>query len=421
MLNCYTNIYVNSNLKIQAYLLTIQVQRRNDFMRKKIRIGAVVITACLLINVAASTAFASDDASAAAASVDGVFISGKSAVLMDSSTKKVLMQKNSHEKINLASVTKIMTMLLAMEKLEAGAISLTDMVTVSTHASQMGGSQIWLKEGEKMSVNDLLKATAVASANDAAMALAEHISGSQEEFVLLMNQRAQELLMVDTHFVNPTGLDEKDHYSCAYDIAIMTAELLKHDLILDYTKIWMDSLRGGKTELVNTNKLIRFYKGATGMKTGTTNDAGSCISATATRGDMGLIAVVMGCKTSVERFDDAKRMLDFGFASFVIYKPVANITNVGTVKIINGVVPQAKLSLAIDEKIVVMTGKKIVEEVSLIEQIEAPISAGQKLGEVTLKVDNQTLYTYDVTSANDVEKMSFSHAFSILLKRFVEL
>lgn len=379
----------------------------------------ILITASLLFRpmVLASE----NDATQTTAVPQGTEISAKSGILMDSSTGKILFEKNSHEKIPLASVTKIMTLVLVMEQLDAGTISLDDKVTTSTYASKMGGSQIWLKEGEQMTVHELLKATVVASANDAAMALAEHIASSEEEFVQRMNQRAADLGMNDTVFLNPTGLDENGHYSSAFDIAIMTRELLKHEKILEYTKIWMDSLRDGKTELVNTNKLVRFYKGATGMKTGTTNGAGSCISATATRGDMELISVVMGCTTSNERFEDAKRLLDYGFSSFVIYKPTTVIDQ--TVEVIKGVSPCVKLSASIDKKLLIPAGKQksIKEEVKLISEVNAPVKLGQKLGEVVITIDGNVINTYDITSKEDIAEMTFGSAFKKLVNRLVEM
>ena len=252
-----------------------------------------------------------------------VDVKAKSAVLMDQSTGTVLMRMNENEKLYPASVTKIMSMLLVAEAIDSNTIRLTDAVTTSTNASKKGGSQIWLKEGETMTVDELLKATAVYSANDACTALGEYIAGSDEAFVTMMNDRAQELGMKNTHFDNCTGLDDTSatHLTTAYDIALMSRELMKHQFIQQYTKIWMDSLRDGKTELVNTNKLIRFYEGATGLKTGTTSKAGCCISATATRNGTSLIAVVMGADNSKDRFEGAKAMLNWGFANYETVTP----------------------------------------------------------------------------------------------------
>lgn len=253
-----------------------------------------------------------------------VTVKAKAAVLMDVDSGKVLMSMNADEKLYPASVTKIMTLLLVTEALDSGKISLSDTVTASASAASKGGSQIWLKEGEQMTVDDLLKATAVYSANDACTALGELLAGSDEAFTAMINERAGQLGMKNTHFDNCTGLDDTTttHLTTAMDVAIMSRELLKHERIMNYTTIWMDSLRGGATELVNTNKLVRFYKGTTGLKTGTTAKAGCCVSASAKRGNTHLIAVVMGSQTSDDRFNGAKAMLNWGFAN---YSTVASV------------------------------------------------------------------------------------------------
>ena len=246
-------------------------------------------------------------------------VAAPSAVLMEKSTGTVLFAKDEHTPREPASVTKIMTILLTMEAIDSGALSYDDVVTGSAHASSMGGSQIWLKEGEQMSVHDLLKAVCVVSGNDAAVALGEHLAGSEDAFVEKMNQRAQELDMLDTHFVNATGLPAAGHVTSAHDIALMSRELMaKHPDVRQFTTIWMDDLRGGESMLVNTNRLVRFYDGATGLKTGSTDAAGYCLSATAERGGMELIAVVLKGRTSDERFADARALLDYGFATYTL-------------------------------------------------------------------------------------------------------
>ena len=256
--------------------------------------------------------FLSFSLSASAINEEAVEVNAKAAVLMDFSTGKVLYSFNENERLYPASVTKIMPMLLVMEALDSGKISLDDTVTTSTNAASKGGSQIWLKEGEEMTVDELMKATAIGSANDAVTALGEHLYGSEEAFVLEMNKRAEELGMTNTNFVNGSGLDDDttEHLTTAYDIAVMSRELLKHEKITDYTTVWMDSLRGGETQIVNTNKLVRFYSGTTGLKTGTTSKAGNCLSASAKRDGLHLIAVVMGASSGTERFEAAKRMLE---------------------------------------------------------------------------------------------------------------
>lgn len=352
---------------------------------------------------------------------DTLALSAKSAILMEETTGKILYQKNPHEKLPLASVTKIMTMLLVMEQIESGTIKMNDTVTTSTHASSMGGSQIWLKEGETMTIHDLLKATAIASANDAAMTLAEHVGGSEEGFVSMMNNKAAELGMNNTVFVNPTGLDADGHYSSAYDIALMSRALLSHQQIIEFTTVWMDSLRDGKTELVNTNKLVRFYKGATGLKTGTTDGAGSCISATAQKGEMSLISVVMGCKTSAERFSDARALLDFGFSHYMMYQTVISKEVLQPVKVAGGTQRTVAVDTTVCDKIIIPAGKEksVEENVSMFPEIEAPVTKGQKLGEVTLSIDGEIIATFEIKACEAVNKMTFGYALGSIFKKAV--
>ena len=244
-------------------------------------------------------------------------ISAPSAVLMEPTTRKILFEKNPHEIRACASITKVMTLILVFEAIEEGKISYEDIVTTSAHAASMGGSDIWLEPGETMSVHDMIKAVVVASANDAAVALAELVSGTEDEFVARMNERAKELGMNDTVFKNCNGLDEEGHLTCAYDVALMSAELIKHEKIFEFSSIWLDYLRDGETQIVNTNKLLKYYKGITGLKTGTTGQAGSCMTATAQRDGLSLVAVVLGCDTGTGRFSDAAKLLDFGFSYYV--------------------------------------------------------------------------------------------------------
>ena len=283
-------------------------------------------------------------------------ISAPSAVLMESSTGKVLFEKNTHEQRPCASVTKIMTLLLVFEAVDSGKLSLDDEITASEHAAGMGGSDIWLEKGETMSADDMIKATVVVSANDAAVALAEHISGSEDAFVEKMNSRAKELGMNDTVFKNCNGLDEEGHITSAYDVALMSRELTKHEKIFDYTSIWLDNLRGGKTQIVNTNKLLKTYNGITGLKTGTTNDAGCCMSATATRGDVSLISVVLGCKTGKERFADAAALLDYGFANVSVKELTLPEDMPKSIEVNGGMTDSVKLECKVSSKIVVDKG-----------------------------------------------------------------
>lgn len=346
-------------------------------------------------------------------------VKAKSAILMDQTTGAVLMRMNENEKLYPASVTKIMSLLLIAEAIDNNVIRLTDEVTASTNASKKGGSQIWLKEGETMTVDELLKATAVYSANDACTALGEYIAGSDEGFVMMMNERAAELGMKNTHFDNCTGLDDTTttHLTTAYDVALMSRELMKHGFIKQYTGIWMDSLRDGKTELVNTNKLIRFYEGATGLKTGTTSKAGCCISATATRDGTSLIAVVMGADNSNDRFNGAKAMLNWGFANYSTVTPKIDSSLITDVNIINGQERTIKPQISANSQFLIPKGKenKLTQEIDLAAAVEAPVESNQTLGIVTVKLDGKKLGEYKLTAPHYVDKIDFLTVFKRLL------
>ena len=349
-----------------------------------------------------------------------VDIRSKSVILLEQSTGEVLYSYNPDEQYPPASITKIMTLLLVMEAIDAGKITVDDMVTCSQHAADMGGSQIWLEPNEQMSVHDLLKATAVSSANDAATCLAEYVAGSEEAFVAMMNQRAQELGMKNTVFKNTNGLDAEGHLSTARDIAIMSMELLKHPKILEYTTIWMDSLRGGETQLVNTNKMIRYYDGATGLKTGTTDGAGSCLSASATRNGMTLIAVTLGSATSDERFYTAKKLLDYGFANYEL----ANIQPMSAetpVKVTGGVENEVTVEPQPPEPLVLPKGRsqEITQEIELMPQVSAPVEKGQTAGRVIVKLGEEEILTYPMVASQSVEKMTLPRALCILFKAMV--
>ena len=340
-------------------------------------------------------------------------VRAKSGVLMDVSTGQVLYSFNENEKLYPASVTKIMPLLLFMEAIDSGKIKLEDKVTTSPTAAGKGGSQIWLKEGEQMTVDELLRATAIGSANDACTALGEHIAGSEVGFVKMMNDRARELGMVNTNFVNCSGLDDDtvEHLTTAYDIALMSRELLKHERIRTYTTVWMDSLRGGETELVNTNKLVRFYSGTTGLKTGTTSKAGHCLSASAERDGLHLIAVVMGAGNSTDRFEGAKAMLDWGFANFETVTPQIDSSLIGEVEILRGTSESIKPVINGIEPLTLKSGEKsrIETEISLSENVEAPIEKNQILGAVTLKIDGKEIAKYNLVSDIYVEKTNLGH------------
>ena len=347
-------------------------------------------------------------------------VEAAAAVLMEQETGTILYEQNAHDKLEPASVTKVMTLLLVLEAVDEGRLSLDDMVTVSAHAASMGGSQVYLKEGEQMSVNDLLKSVAVVSGNDAAVALAEHLAGSEEAFVELMNRRAAELGMADTCFCNCTGLPAAGHLTSAYDIAVMSRALMSHPKILDYTTIWMDSIRGGEFGLTNTNRLIRFYPGATGLKTGSTDSALYCMSATAERDGMELIAVVMKAPSTSQRFEDAKALLDYGFANYALAS-VYPETPLAPVEVILGAVGQVQPQLQRDCRLLVRKGEEnqISTRLNLAQNVEAPVDEGQTLGELQVYVGDELRDTVPILAAQGVDRLSVPGLFSQLLRRLL--
>ncbi|MCI7808370.1 D-alanyl-D-alanine carboxypeptidase [bacterium] len=349
-------------------------------------------------------------------------VAGKSAVLMDVATGTVLYESNPHEALAPASVTKVMTMLLIMEAIDSGKIGWDDMVTASEAAAAKGGSQIYLKVGETMSVSDMLKSIAVSSANDCACAMAEHIAGSEAAFVDRMNTRARELGMNDTNFVNCTGLDDDDsakaHRTSAYDIALMSRELLKnHPMIKKYTTIWMDTVRGGAFGLSNTNKLIRFYQGATGLKTGFTTGAGYCLSASAQRDGMELIAVVMGAQTSQARNAACKSLLDYGFANFAVISP--ELTETEPVPVRLGSRDSVDVKLGDSASLLIDKAQKsaVTMDVQLEPEVTAPVSQGQRLGTLTVKSGEQVLSQVPLVAAEPVDRLTWGSLFLRVLGR----
>ena len=350
-------------------------------------------------------------------------IPAKSVVLMDVATGTILYEQDSHTPLAPASVTKVMTMLLIMEAIDSGRIKWEDTVITSEAAAAKGGSQIYLKVGETMSVSDMVKSIAVSSANDCACAMAEHIAGSESAFVDMMNKRAQELGMQDTNFVNCTGLDDddsaKNHKTSAYDIAIMSRELLKnHPDIKKYTTIWMDTVRNGAFGLSNTNKLVRFYQGATGLKTGFTSQAGYCLSASALREDMELVAVVMGCETSKERFAACKSMLDYGFAGFALITPQ---TDTAEIPVKLGVADTVTAVPSGEDAVLIDKAQKsaVTQQIVLEEQVDAPVSKGQRLGTLYIKAGEQVLKEIPMVAEQAVEKLTFWQMFSRIFQKLV--
>lgn len=348
-------------------------------------------------------------------------LSAPSAILMEKSTGEILYEQNSHEKLPPASVTKVMTLLLVMEALEDGRIAWDDTVTTSAAAAAKGGSQIYLEENEQLPLTEMLKAVVVASANDCACALAEHIAGSESAFAAMMNARAEALGMTDTHFVNCTGLDDgadaSEHRTTAYDIALMSRELLRHEEIKKYTTIWMDTVRNGQFGLANTNKLVRFYDGTTGLKTGFTAAAGYCLAASAERGGMELIAVVMHCDTSAHRFEAAKAMLNYGFSSYALAQPPADVqipsvpVVLGHEEAITPVLREAKPVL-IDKSL----AAQLSSEVSVDPSVTAPVEKWQRLGTLTMRTGDGVIAELPLVAPEAVARLTWWDVFRRLLR-----
>ena len=346
---------------------------------------------------------------------ENIEISAPSAILIEKETGTVIYEKEADMVLEPASVTKVMTSLLIVEALERGDITLDEVITCSAHASSMGGSQVYLKEGEQMTLHDMLKSIVVSSANDAAVAVAEHMCGSESAFVYQMNNRAAELGMTNTNFNNCTGLmDDPDHVTTARDISIMSRQLISHEMIKEYTTIWTDTIRNGEFGLSNTNKLIRFFAGATGLKTGFTNRSMYCLSATAERDGVEYIAVIMHGETSAKRFEDAKTLLSYGFANYTL-ADTAPSELIPPIPVIFGKSETVQPIAADAEKLLIekSDAASIRQEIELCSEVYAPICAGDKLGTVTIYCGDEIIYTYDLKATDDVPKLSF---FNIFLK-----
>lgn len=336
----------------------------------------------------------------------------KSAILIEATTGEIIYEKNSHEKLAPASMTKMMSMLLVVESIEKGIISWDQMITVSENASGMGGSQILLETGEQMSVSDLFKGVAVMSGNDAVVALAESIAGTEEEFVNMMNKRAKELELTDTQFKNPHGLDDANHYSSAYDMALIAKELVKHEKIFEYTSIYEDYLRKGTDKelwLVNTNKLVRFYPGVDGLKTGYTETAGYCLTATAKKNNMRLIAVAMGEPDSSTRNSEITSMLDYGFAQYMATELLSKKTTIAKIEIEKG---KEKYVEVVPKNSVSLITKKTVKRGNIsynlkLDNVKAPLNKGDVVGHLEILEDGKVIDEVDVTVKNDVKKANF--------------
>lgn len=377
------------------------------------RLSAVFLAVLALAAAVPASSAVGEDA--------GLSLSCASSVLMEKETGTVLYEQDAHAKLEPASVTKVMTLLLVMEAVDSGRLSSDEMVTVSTHAAGMGGSQVYLKEGEQLSVSEMIKCVTVVSGNDCAVALAEHLAGSETAFVSQMNQRARELGMADTNFVNCTGLPAQGHVTSAYDIALMSRELiLNHPNIRQYTTIWMDSIRDGAFGLTNTNRLVRFYQGTTGLKTGSTDAAGFCISATAERDGMELIAVIMKSPTSPERFEDAKALLDYGFANYALVN-VYPETPLAPVDVLLGTVSQVQPQLQRECRLLVRRGEEsqVTTKLTLAEDLEAPVEQGQTLGQLEVYVGDELRDTVPIVSAQQVDRLTVPGIFGRMLRQML--
>ena len=376
------------------------------------RIGSLVLAVLLLTGTASAQE---------AAAPSPLELSAPSAVLMEKETGTILYEKEAKRQMEPASVTKVMTLLLIMEALDRGRISREDVVTVSARASGMGGSQVYLKEGEQMTVGELVKCITVVSGNDATVAMAEYLAGSESAFVQQMNQRAQELGMENTNFVNCTGLPASGHVTTAYDIALMSRELiLNHPGIREYTTIWMDSIRDGAFGLTNTNRLVRFYQGATGLKTGSTDSALYCVSATAERDGMELIAVVMKSPTSAQRFEDAKALLDYGFANYTLARVYPDVP-LAPVEVLLGTTAQVQPQLERECSLLVRKGEEglISTQIQLAQDLEAPVERGQKLGQMVVTVDGEVRDTIPIVASQQVDRLTIPGIFGKMFQRLL--
>ena len=391
------------------------------FRKKSVKITAILLLPFILISLMSFSASAGGGEAApiaADASVD-LALECKSAILIEANTGKVLYEQNADEALPPASVTKVMTLLLVMEAIEEGRISLTDTVRTSANAAGMGGSQIYLKEGEEMSVEDMVKSVVIASANDAACALAEFISGSEEEFVKRMNERATELGMKNTSFENTNGLDDtaQNHLTSARDIAIMSRELIKHKKILEYSSIWMDTVRNGMFGLTNTNRLVRFYKGCTGLKTGSTSKAGFCVSATAERDGVSLICVIMGAESGDKRNAMATKLLDYGFANYGVYKYVPE--SIENLYVTGGVSDRIKVE-AEGFSSVLPKGKaaKVEYRIELPDSVAAPVKKGDRVGEIIFTCDGEEIGRSGIFAAEEMPRIGFFELWCRMVAKF---
>lgn len=384
----------------------------NSFFKRTLCFISVVLIIC---NISVNAEIISQ----VNADVNAQIVTAPSAILVEQTSGQVLYELNPDEKLHIASVTKSMTMLLIMEAIDSAKISLTDTVTASEYASSMGGSQIFLEPGEQMTVEEMLKAIVIASGNDAAVAMAEHIAGTETAFVEMMNKRAEELGCTNTHFINCNGLDEtENHYSSARDISKISCELLKHPKITEYTTVWMDTLRNGEFGLSNTNKLIRFYNGANGIKTGYTSSAKFCLSAAAKRDNMQLVAVVLAAPTSSDRFSSATRLLDYGFANYCVVNASEQIGTIEPLTVIGGKTKSLQVKADPDLNFIVKKGNQDKIEVSfnINKDIKAPIEENQIVGTASLKIGTDKVAECNIISTENIPRMTVGSMFAKIMK-----
>ncbi|MCH5204478.1 MAG: D-alanyl-D-alanine carboxypeptidase [Oscillospiraceae bacterium] len=350
--------------------------------------------------------------------------SASAEILFEAGTGQILYSKNPDKKLAMASVTKTMTLLLVAEAIKSGEMSLDEKVKASSRASGAEGSVIWLEPGEEMSVAELIEAVVVSSANDACIALAEHLAGSEAAFVKMMNARAKELGLKNTRYTNCVGYDENGHYSTARDIAVLTAKLMEFEVLRSYWLIWLDYLRGGKTQLVNTNKLVRYYDGIIGGKTGTTDGAGYCLSVCAERKDMRLVAVALGCKSDDERFDKCEGLLDYGFDSFQKFTPEQDISKLLPIKVVRGA--ESEIVPIIEQQgveCIIKKGSayKVEYEYTFVEQVEAPVEKGQFLGEYLVTLDGETVFRSDIVANGEIPRMDFWRCLGLVFGEIISM
>ena len=374
----------------------------------------VMIGACFSVWASDDASLPADTSVQTSGSLD---VTAPSYVVMEPETGNIAAQKDEKKLFPPASLAKMMTVLLTLEKVEKGDISLSDKVTASENACSAGGVEIWLKPGEQMSLEDLLISTSMGSANDAAIALAEYVAGSEDAFVTMMNDKAKKLGMENTNFLDASGIDPSSQ-TCAYDMALLSRELIKHEKACEYATIWMHDLRNGETELVNTNRLVRFYDGCLGLKTGISEGSGNCISAVAAKGDKKYIAVLMGVQKTDDSFEDAKSLLNYAFSHFSVYSPKIDTSMIEPVKIIGGTVQYLIPAIQGDYSVLIEAGREadVKTQIDQVKEINAPVSIGQRLGTISIKLDDKVIKEIPICTESAVPQMNYWNALLMMLQ-----